>query len=76
MLNALLTLDFSTTPHSDSWSVQMEHALQLKEILDRVEVPPYSEIPGDDETMRGGVTRWTIPEQSGAGVFGALVSRS
>jgi MscS family membrane protein len=60
-MSAIQTLDFSTTPNSDSWSVQAERAILLKEILDRVEVPPYSKIPGGDAVAKAGVTRWTIP---------------
>ncbi len=60
-LSAIMMLDFSTTPDSGSWSIQTERAILLKEILDRIEVPPDNEIPGDDETVDGRVTQWTIP---------------
>jgi MscS family membrane protein len=33
----------------------------LKEILDRVELPPYAQIPGDEEVARENITRWIIP---------------
>ena len=60
-MSAIMTLDFSTTPESDSWSTRTERLLLLKEILDRIEVPPYEKIPGDDEAAKGGLTRWTLP---------------
>ncbi|MGI9263753.1 MAG: hypothetical protein ACR2QU_02415, partial [Gammaproteobacteria bacterium] len=34
----------------------------LKEILDRLELPPDDRIPGDAEVAAGDVTRWTIPD--------------
>ncbi len=58
---AVETLDLSTTPYSDSWEQQGLNVLRLKEILDRVEVPPYDEIPGDDAVADGTVAAWTIP---------------
>ncbi len=59
---AVETLDLSTTPHSDSWQVQTRRLLYLKEILDRIELPPDHEIPGDREVADGTITRWTIPD--------------
>ncbi|UCD36301.1 MAG: mechanosensitive ion channel [Nitrospiraceae bacterium] len=59
-ISAVITLDFSAISDKDSWSLQNEYVLLLKEILDRIELPPYNEIPGDDEVARG-VTEWTIP---------------
>ena len=53
----LETLDFSTTPNSDSWGVRTGRALQLKEILDRIELPPDNEIPGDTEVTDGAITQ-------------------
>ena len=37
--------------------------LFLKEILDRIELPPDSEIPGEEEVAdkEKAITRWTIP---------------
>ena len=59
---ALETLDLSSTPHSDAWWVRTERMLLLKEILDRIELPPESEIPGDIEVADGTVMQWTIPD--------------
>ena len=60
-MSAIMTLDFSTTPESDSWSVRTERLLLLKEILDRIKLPPDDKIPGKEEAAKGGVTRWTLP---------------
>jgi MscS family membrane protein len=60
-MSTIMALDYSMTPNSTTWSAQTERVILLKEILDRVEVPPYDEIPGDEETADGAVTRWTIP---------------
>ena len=56
-----MALDFSATPDSDSWSVRTERALLLMEILDRVEVPPESKIPGEAEVEKEDLTHWTLP---------------
>lgn len=61
-LRAVETLDLSTTPYSDAWGVRTERILMLKEILDRIDVPPDSAIPGDSEVADGTVTQWTIPD--------------
>ena len=61
-LNATMTLDYRATPDNDSWSVQFGRALLLKEILDRIELPPDNEIPGLDQVADGSVTRWAIPD--------------
>jgi MscS family membrane protein len=59
---AVETLDFDTTPYSDSWHIRAERLLLLKEILDRIELPPEDQIPGDDEVGDGAITEWTIPD--------------
>ncbi len=56
------TLDFSTTPDGDSTLVRSLRLLFLKEILDRIELPPEDEIPGSDEIADGSVREWTIPD--------------
>ena len=58
---ALQTLDFSTTPYSDSWMVRTQRVAMLKELLDRIELPPDNEIPGKTEVAEGAITQWTIP---------------
>ena len=58
---ALSMLDFSATPDGNSWLVINRRILMLKEILDRIALPPETEIPGDDEVARENLTQWTIP---------------
>ena len=59
---AMETLDLSATPHNSSWAVKTERLLLLKEILDRLELPRDTEIPGDLEVADGAMTQWTIPD--------------
>lgn len=58
------TMDFSTTPYQDSRSVLSRWSLMLLEVLGRIELQPFSEIPGDAEVARDGLSRWTIPGTS------------
>ncbi len=60
-LRATNALDFSTTPHGGAPNVQSERAVLLREILDRVPLPPAEEIPGDREVADGAIERWAIP---------------
>lgn len=58
-------LDLSGVPEYERLNVASEAAACLKEILDRVDLPPFEEIP-DSEAIRaaGGpeqLTRWRIP---------------
>ncbi len=59
---AIRTLNLSEVPPRLKQDVALEATLMLKEILDRIEVPPYSEIP-DAEAVAGDekLSRWTIP---------------
>lgn len=61
-LRAMETLDLGSTPHSDTWWIRTERLLLLKELLDRIELPPESAIPGDAEVADGAVLQWTIPD--------------
>lgn len=60
------TLDFSQLPGSGRFAKQVETMLFLKEILDRIELPPDSDIPGDEEVADKdkAIARWTIPNTS------------
>ncbi|WP_455379500.1 mechanosensitive ion channel family protein [Petrachloros mirabilis] len=62
LLAAFETMDFSGMPQSESFSVQVERSLFLKELLDRLALPPFEEIPGEAEVKKRGVTQWTIPD--------------
>ncbi len=55
-------LDFTTTPHGDSWPTRVQRLVMLKSILDRLELPPDAEIPGDAAVASGEVVEWVIPE--------------
>ena len=58
-IRAIQTLDFSTTPNSSDWASQAERLIFLKDILDRIDIPQYEQIPGKDEVARKGNTSWT-----------------
>ena len=54
-------LNLSKVPPTLVQTIGIESALFLKEILDRIEIPPYEEIP-DFRTMESNRwSRWTIP---------------
>ncbi len=57
----LSMLDFSLTPYGDSRLTMAGRALLLLEILNRIELPPASDIPGDDDVAQNGIEQWTIP---------------
>ncbi|MDJ0807811.1 MAG: mechanosensitive ion channel [Gammaproteobacteria bacterium] len=60
-VRALQTLDFSTTPDGNSWSVRALRAVHLQEILNRIPLPPDDQIPGDADLEDGAIKSWTIP---------------
>lgn len=62
--NAAQTMDFSTLPGGEAFSIQTERILLLKELLDRIELPPAGEIPGDAEVAAHDVRRWAVPGTS------------
>jgi MscS family membrane protein len=57
------TLDLSQLPGRGRQAKEIEAILFLKEILDRIELPPQEEIPGDQEIAinEKTITSWTIP---------------
>ena len=59
---AFQTLDFSTTPDAAAASVRTPHLLFLKEILDRIELPPENQIPGEKAVAEADISQWTIPD--------------
>lgn len=63
MRRAFETFDFSQLPQRGKQAKQIEAALLLKEILDRIELPPDEEIPGDEELAEDekALTHWSIP---------------
>ena len=60
-LRAVETLNFSQVVDPHLVSTQVQHALLLKEVLDRITLPPDDQIPGDQEVKDQGITRWTLP---------------
>jgi MscS family membrane protein len=54
-------LDVSGFPAEVAPEMGAEHALLLKEILDRIELPPAAEIPGEVEARERDLRSWTIP---------------
>ncbi len=58
---AVQTLDLGRTPDGDSRIVRIRRFFFLKELLDRIELPPDNEIPGAGEVADGAITQWTIP---------------
>ncbi len=59
---ALEALDFSQVVDRHLTSTQVQHALLLKEVLDRIPLPPDEQIPGDQEVTDQNIDQWTIPE--------------
>jgi len=57
------TIDFSQLPERGRDATELDSILLLKAILDRIDLPPKDQIPGDEEVveMEGALTRWTIP---------------
>ena len=57
------TLDFSQLPERGRRAKEVKTALFLKEILDRIELPPDQEIPGDEEVAdkEKPLAHWRIP---------------
>lgn len=60
-LLASASLDFSKDPSRGRYIRRFEKMAMLKEVLDRLELPPYAQIPGKEEVEEQSVTRWTIP---------------
>jgi MscS family membrane protein len=54
-------LDLSDLAPTARTSLATEAAVCLKEVLDRIELPPESEWPGLDEVAEMEIIKWTIP---------------
>jgi MscS family membrane protein len=59
--NARECLDLSDVAPLVFDEVSAETALLLKEILDRLELPPMNQIPGPADIEEFGMTQWTVP---------------
>jgi MscS family membrane protein len=53
--------DVSGFPPEAANELAAESALLLKEVLDRIELPPNEEIPGPREVAEQGLQKWRIP---------------
>jgi len=62
VVTAAATLDFSATAARESFAGRVEKILLLKELLDRIALPPLAQVPGDAEVAKLGITRWIIPD--------------
>lgn len=54
-------LDLSEVPPMVSREVSAETALVLKEVLDRIDLPPMDEVPDEAAAEQLALTRWTVP---------------
>ena len=61
LLRAADTIDFGEVRAVDRLANMTIKMILLKEILDRVELPPFEDIPDDEEVAEQGIVRWTIP---------------
>lgn len=61
-LTAVQSLDTSKISPVLRDIVAVERAIQLKEILDRIGLPPFEAIPDRDAVSRDAVKRWRVPE--------------
>jgi MscS family membrane protein len=61
---AVGSVDFSEISLATRQFVAMEAALQLKEVLDRVPLPPTETIPDKQAVAAQGLTRWRVPHTS------------
>lgn len=58
---ALGALDYSGTPHGDTWLVRIEYALMLADVLERIDLPVPEQVPGDEAVARESLEAWTLP---------------
>src|SRR5262249_48751153 len=42
-------------------TVSAERSIQLKDVLDRIDLPPFGEIPDRDAMAKSGAKRWRLP---------------
>ena len=54
-------IDLSALPPITRMEAERRIMIQLKEILDRVELPPMSQVPDAKAMQQSGKTRWLIP---------------
>ena len=59
--HAAQCLDLSQIPPTAVENVGDETALLLKEVLDRIPIPPYKAIPDKNEINFSGLRSWKVP---------------
>ncbi len=59
---AIRVLDLSDIPPVLRDTVSVERLIQLKEILDRIDIPPFADIPDRDAMARMSSKRWRLPD--------------
>lgn len=59
---AVGSLNLRAIPPATRRFVSLEAALQLKEVLDRLELPPTVDIPDAQAVEAQGLTRWRVPQ--------------
>ncbi|MDJ0883628.1 MAG: mechanosensitive ion channel family protein [Desulfobacterales bacterium] len=60
--NASRSLDLHEVAPADRDDVAFEAALLLKEVIDRLELPPEDEIPNSNTVSKMEIVAWTIPK--------------
>ncbi|GGA67262.1 hypothetical protein GCM10011369_06160 [Neiella marina] len=60
-LLAAQALDYGKLPKRTQSVVTMERIMLLKAILNRIELPPWEQIPGDKQVQEQGIERWVVP---------------
>lgn len=61
LLRAAETFDFTELPLVVREAAIVSDMAMLKEVLDRVELPQYEEIPGVEEVAEHDIKRWVVP---------------
>ena len=59
---AIGTLNLSEIPSSLKQDTGIESTVRLLEILERIEIPPYTEIPDAEAVANEELSRWTLPD--------------
>lgn len=61
LMAAERTIDFSALPPATARESSRRLTIQLKDILDRIDLPPYESVPDTDAMAAAEFKRWTIP---------------
>ncbi len=58
---AIRSFDFSGVPPILQMTIPIERVIQLKEVLDRIEVPTFDDIPDREAMARISAKKWRLP---------------